>query len=336
MSSLAPVYPGEHTVPKSPGGWRERRSGLERLLDTLLAAGACLLLTACSADPARLDGPTQAIVARDGLVYVADGYFHARVAVFTPDGQFVRDWGSKGFEHGQLQTPHALVEASDGTLVVADRDNGRLERFSTGGRFLNSLRSEALGRPWSVAHAGAGRLFVADGGDQRAGAARAGIVELDASGQVVRRFASFGSGPGQLDEPHMLAVSQDGDVFVVELGNRRLQRFAPVDCDPEGGACAYQPVAGWPALEDTPGLDPLSVALDGERLYVGHQGDRPSIWVLEQASGRLEAVLGEGAFERPHGLFVAIDGTLWIADDHGDRVVHLAADGRRLSTIGAP
>src|SRR5690606_34253488 len=85
VRSLAPVYPGEHTVPKSPGGWRERRSGLERLLDTLLAAGACLLLTACSADPARLDGPTQAIVARDGLVYVADGYFNARVAVFTPD-----------------------------------------------------------------------------------------------------------------------------------------------------------------------------------------------------------------------------------------------------------
>jgi sugar lactone lactonase YvrE len=295
-----------------------------------------LLLSGCSAAPELLDGPTQAIVASDGLVYVADGYFHARVAAFTPEGQFVRDWGSKGFERGQLQTPHALTETLDGTLVVADRDNARLQRFTTGGRLLSSLSSEALGRPWSVVHAGDGSLFVADGGDQRPDAPRAGIVELDAQEQVVRRFAPFGRGPGELDEPHMLAISASRDVFVVELGNRRVQRFSPADCAPSDPACAYQTVAGWPALEGTPGLDPISVALDGERLYVGHQGDPPSIWVLEQASGRREAVIGEGAFARPHGLFVARDGTLWIADDRGNQVVHLTADGARLGTIGAP
>ena len=290
----------------------------------------------CSAAPELLDGPTQAIVASDGLVYVTDGYFHARVAVFTPEGRFVRDWGSKGFERGQLQTPHALTQTPDGALVVADRDNGRLQRFTTSGRLLASIRSDALGRPWSVAHAGDGSLFVADGGDQRPGAERAGIVELDGQGQVVRRFASFGSANGELDEPHMLAVSAEREVFVAELGNRRLQRFSPAGCAPAERACAYQAVTGWPALEDTPGLDPVSLALDGGRLYVGHQGEPASIWVLEQASGRRERVLGEGQFSRPHGLFVAADGTLWVADDRSHRVIHLSADGERLGSIGAP
>jgi sugar lactone lactonase YvrE len=294
------------------------------------------LLIACSAAPELLDGPTQAIVASDGLVYVSDGYFHARVAAFTPEGRFVRDWGSKGFERGQLQTPHALTQTPDGALVVADRDNGRLQSFTTGGRLLQTLRSEALGRPWSVAHAGDGSLFVADGGDQRPGAGRAGIVELDARGQVVRRFASFGSGPGELAEPHMLAVSPDRDVFVVELGNRRVQRFSPAGCAPAEPACTYQVVPGWPALEDTPGLDPVSIALQGEHVYVGHQGEPASVWVLEQASGRLERVLGENELSRPHGLFVASDGTLWIADDRSHRVIHLTADGARLGAIGAP
>jgi hypothetical protein len=297
---------------------------------------SCLLLSGCSAAPELLDGPTQAIVASDGLVYVADGYFHARVAAFTQEGRFVRDWGSKGFERGQLQTPHALTEMADGTLVVADRDNARLQRFTTGGRLSSSRSSEALGRPWSVVHAGDGSLFVADGGDQRPDAERAGIVELDAREQIVRRFATFGHGAGELDEPHMLAVSASRDVFVVELGNRRVQRFSPADCEPSDPACAYQAVTGWPALESTPGLDPISVALDGERLYVGHQGDPPSIWVLEQATGRREAVLGEGAFARPHGLFVAPDSTLWVADDRGNQVVHLSVDGARLGAIGAP
>src|SRR5690606_32075337 len=137
------------------------------------------------------------------------------------------------------------------------------------------------------------------GGDQRPDAPRAGIVELDAAGQLVRRFGSFGSGPGELDEPHMLAVSAQGELFVVELGNQRVQRFDPVGCDAEG-ACDYAPVAAWPELADTPGLDPLSVAIDGERVYVGHQGHPASIWVLQHDSGRREAVLGEGEFARPH------------------------------------
>jgi DNA-binding beta-propeller fold protein YncE len=293
------------------------------------------LLAACSADPALLDGPTQALVASDGLVYVADGYFHARIAVFTADARFVRDWGTRGFEQGQLQTPHALVEASDGTLVVVDRDNGRLQRFTREGRFLDSLRGEALGRPWSVALAADGSLYVADGGDQRAGAERAGIVQVAASGQIVRRFAAFGDGLGELDEPHMLAISPSGDLFVAELGNRRVQRFTPRQgCDVADELCGYEPVPGWPALDETPGLDPLSVALDEQRVYVGHQGHPASIWVLDSSTGRREAVIGEGMFERPHGLFVASDGSLWVTDDRDNRVIHLTADGQRLRTIG--
>jgi hypothetical protein len=31
----------------------------------------------------RFDGPTQAIVGNDGLVYVSDGYFNSRIAVFN-------------------------------------------------------------------------------------------------------------------------------------------------------------------------------------------------------------------------------------------------------------
>jgi sugar lactone lactonase YvrE len=302
-----------------------------------LLTSAWLLLAGCSAAPELLDGPTQALVASDGLVYVADGYFHARVAVFTPDGRFVRDFGTKGFERGQLQTPHGLAETSEGTLVVADRDNGRLQWFTTGGSFVKDLRADAMGRPWSVVPAADGSLFVADGGDQRPGAERAGIVELNPSGQVVRRIGAFGAGAGELDEPHMLAISQDRDVFVVEIGNRRVQRFTPrAGCDVVSAACEYDAVAGWPALDQTPGLDPLSIAVDGERVYVGHQGTPASIWVLDRASGRLEAVIAEGALERPHGLFVSSDGTLWIADDHGNRVVHANAEGLTLGVVGAP
>lgn len=298
---------------------------------------AASLIVSCQAPPAAFDGPTQAIVAQDGLVYVADGYFHARIAAFKSDGSFVREWGSKGFERGQLQTPHSLLEARDRTLVVADRDNGRLQRFKTNGEFIESLHSDLIGRPWSIAQTADGDLFVADGGDQRPDAERSGLVQLAANGDVLRRFSSFGHRPGELDEPHMLATADNGDVFVAEIGTPRIQRFTRLGgCDAADPTCEYEVDAGWPALEATPGLDPLSIAVAGERVYVGHQGARSSIWVLDRATGRRESVIGENVFERPHGLFVAPDGTLWVADDHGNRVYHLADDGTLLGALGAP
>jgi streptogramin lyase len=134
----------------------------------------------------------------------------------------------------------------------------------------------------------------------------------------------------------MLAVSDNAEVFVAEIGAHRLQRFIlSADCVATAEACDYTATLGWPAL-GAPGLDPLSIAVDGDRVYVGHQGQPASIWVLDRESGQLLTVLGEGAFERPHGLFVADDGTLWIADDRGNQVVHLSADGRVLGTIGKP
>ncbi|MEZ4407757.1 MAG: NHL repeat-containing protein [Polyangiales bacterium] len=317
---------------------RAARRGVALLTSSRLrAVVAAAVFLGCTADLADLDGPTQAAVAPDGRVYVADGYFHARVAVFAPDGAFVTAWGERGYGRGQLQTPHGLLVTPDGVVVVADRDNGRLQRFTAAGALIDVISGPQIGRPWSVARAPDGALFVADGGDQRPDAPRAGVVELAPDGRFVRRFGSFGTAPGALSEPHMIAVSAQREVFVAEIGNDRVQRFAPRGgCAPSDPACEYEVVAGWPSLGATPGLEPLSIAVDGDRVYVGHQGDPASVWVLDRATGARTAVIGAGLVERPHGLSVDAAGTLWVVDDRGDRVVHLSADGRVLGTLGAP
>jgi DNA-binding beta-propeller fold protein YncE len=302
----------------------------------LAGLAVAALLPACSGDPATLDGPTQAVRASDGHVYVADGYFNARIAVFGPDGAWVRDWGSKGFGPGQMQTPHGLVLTNDGVIVVADRDNGRVQRFTTQGTSLGVWQSEAIGRPWSVALGRDGAIFVADGGDQREDSPRAGIVELTPSGELVRRFGAFGSGIGQLDEPHMLAVSPSGAVYVAEIGNDRIQKFIPVDeCDVAEPSCEYRALPDWPSLGATPGLAPLSIAVEDGRVLVGHQAEPASVWVLDEATGERVGVIGEGRFARPHGLSIDSERGVWVADDRGNRIVRLAPDGRVLLTIGA-
>jgi hypothetical protein len=93
-------------------------------------------------------------------LFVADGYGNHRVAVFDADtGAFKRMWGAfankpvdddhcelvapKSFPDGpgpqNFSTVHAIRVARDGMVYVADRENRRVQMFTTGGKFVKQL-----------------------------------------------------------------------------------------------------------------------------------------------------------------------------------------------------
>lgn len=298
-------------------------SGAMRTLAALVFAP----LIACSADPATLDEPTQAIVV-NGLVYVSDGYSHARVAAFDLSGELRFDWGSKGFGRGQFNTPHALAALSDGTVLVADRDNARIQRFAADGAFVAEWFGPQIGRPWAIAVTADDRIFAVDGGDQDPDEPRSGIVELDTSGQVLCRFSRFGDGPGELDWGHMIAVTDDSAVIVADLNNQRLVRFD------EAAPCAWEADPGWPAATLGETFEPLGVAARDGRVYVSEAAPRRPIRVLDATTGEELDTLGAGLFERPHGLFVD-DTSLWVTDQGKNRVTRLGLDGEVELVLGA-
>lgn len=292
-----------------------------------LSAFAATLLVGCTAEPATLDEPTHAIVV-NGQVYVSDGYSHARIAVFDTDGRFRFDWGSKGFGRSQFNTPHALAALSDGTLLVADRDNARIQRFAEDGAFIAEWFGPELGRPWAIAVTASDRIFAVDGGDQDPDAPRSGVVELDTTGRVLCRWSRFGDGPGELDWGHMLAVTDDGAVIVADLNNQRLVRFD------ETAPCTWEAAPGWPAAELGETFEPLGVAARDGRIYVSEAAPRRLIRVLDATTGEELERLGADLFERPHGLFV--DATsLWVTDQANNRVTRLTLDGEVALVLGA-
>lgn len=74
-----------------------------------------------------------------------------------------------------------------------------------------------------------GRIYVLDAGNAR-------IQVFDTDGNYITQWGSFGSGPGQFDfsDPELffglggsVAVASDGTIWVADIGNRRIQRFAP-------------------------------------------------------------------------------------------------------------
>lgn len=180
-------------------------------------------------DVGHFNRPTKVAVAKDGSFYVADGYRNARVAKFSPNGEFLMQWGAKGTGPGEFQTVHGIAFDAQGNVYVADRENMRVQVFTADGEFLRQWKSEALGRPYGVVVASDGTALVADGGDQPSDPPdRSALVVLHADGSVAERVGRWGNYDGQFMMAHDLVLGRDGAVYIGDIQGRRVQKFVKV------------------------------------------------------------------------------------------------------------
>jgi len=84
--------------------------------------------------------PTSVAVAPSGDIYVSDGYGATNVHRFAADGTHISTWGALGSGAGEFTTPHGIACLSDGTVLVGDRENDRVQAFDGTGRHLRDLR----------------------------------------------------------------------------------------------------------------------------------------------------------------------------------------------------
>lgn len=197
--------------------------------------------TICCAGP-PFHYPTNVAFAADGSLYVADGYGNARVHKFSAEGQHLFSWGEPGDGPGQFRIPHGIAVGPDGTVVVADRENSRLQFFSPDGDFLKEWRE--IARPCQVLLDAEGLLYVAELGYRAGMWPGTAAPSPDAPGGRVSVFdpeggllARWGGGanpcePGDFYAPHDLCLDSHGDLYVGEVtwsaGGRRGD--VPPDC----------------------------------------------------------------------------------------------------------
>jgi sugar lactone lactonase YvrE len=94
------------------------------------------------------NGTTDVAFAPNGHIFITDGYGNARVLEYTPDGKRVKQWGKSGSGPGEFRLPHAIQIDEKGLVYVADRENGRIEKFDLDGNFLSEIPH--LGRIYSL------------------------------------------------------------------------------------------------------------------------------------------------------------------------------------------
>ncbi len=163
----------------------------------------------------QFDKPTDIAFGPSGEFFVSDGYGNSRVMKFSPNGGFIKTWGTRGTRGGEFNLPHSIVVDAKERVLVGDRENNRIQVFDLEGKPLAIWRDYA---PYGLAFDPAGNLFVADG--------RANKVNLlDAAGKVKKSWGRKGPKPGQFDLPHMLAFDSGGNLYVAEINGQRLQKF---------------------------------------------------------------------------------------------------------------
>jgi DNA-binding beta-propeller fold protein YncE/ABC-type Fe3+ transport system permease subunit len=122
--------------------------------------------------PGQFSRPQSMAFSRDGLeLYIADACNH-RIQVFDPaNGALIRVFGEAGGEPGKLAYPYGLMVLDDGSLMVCEYGNNRIQRFSSQGAALGTWGRVGAGDgelryPWAVDGDG-GLLFVLDSGNHR-------------------------------------------------------------------------------------------------------------------------------------------------------------------------
>jgi len=230
----------------------------------------------------------------DGLIYLLQRGENADpVIVVDRNGKIVRSWGK-----GLYTTPHAIRIDPQGNVWTTDAASSMVYKFSPQGTKL--LEIEVGGQPTpcnrfcsttDVAFAPNGNIFIADG------YRNARILEYTPQGKKVREWGAAGTGPGQFRLPHSIQVSPNGEVYVADRENGRIQRF-----DLEG---RYQ--GEWSQYGKTFGLK-----LDGDAIWLSSIPRGPNSvpgWLIkvDRRSGK---VLGAVESEGNHGMDVLSNGEL--------------------------
>ena len=158
------------------------------------------------------NAPADIALGSTGEIFVADGYGNARVHKFTGEGELLFSWGTPGKSGpGGFHLSHGVWVHTDGRVFVADRENNRIQIFTSDGQFITQWTDVSL--PADIFIDGDEAVYVAEWG--------AFMSIFDIEGNLLARW----SGPTG-NVAHAIWVDSHGDLYINQnLDGQRLLKY---------------------------------------------------------------------------------------------------------------
>ncbi|KNZ69206.1 NHL repeat containing protein [Thermincola ferriacetica] len=193
----------------------------------------------------------------------------------------------------------------------------------------------AFNKPMSVATDKDNNIYVADSGNNR-------VVVFNRRGEFMFEFGERGVAhpapgykatwsPGKFNYPYGIDIDEEtGNIFVADLANQRIQVF-----DSRGKFIDWFPKGPYGGTATD--IFPLALDVKDGKVYIAN----PFQVVIFTTRGKFVKDFGmpgkeEGQFDRPNGIAVGDDGTIYVSDSNNLRVQALDQNGKVKWVYGQP
>jgi DNA-binding beta-propeller fold protein YncE len=252
-----------------------------------------------------------------------------------------RSIGTPGSSNGQLMNPKNVAIDPQGSIYVADSDNGRIEKFDSKGEFVRAWGTKsppnAIGPQstfselWGIAVDKNSNVYVADTWNHR-------IQKFDKDGKFLTMWGTNGDthgiaqgNPLQFYGPRSIAIDKQGNVLVTDTGNKRVLKFSPNG----------EPIDQYGGVGADPGqfLEEVGIAVDKDgNIYVADTWNQRiqkfdanfnfvSQWLVE-------AWDSQSVVNKPY-IAVDPDGNVFITDPELSRIIKFSNEGKLLAVFGS-
>lgn len=266
-----------------------------------------------------------------------------QILEFDNNGNFVRELGQGVYGLGYS---HSIRIDRHDNIWVVDKGTNAVVKFDSAGYVMMNLgrRPEGYEEPEHISPQDArhidgffngptdigwdsdDNIYVSDG------YVNSRIAKFDKHGNWIKSWGTYGTEPGQLRLPHNMQVDQDGNVYVADRSNRRIQVF---DSDGKLLRIMYlnapynknrHPVLGNLNADPPDETAPWTLCIsNGATQYLFASDQEPGRVYKMTLEGKILEMFGEsgrqlGQFNWIHGISCRSENTLYIADMNNWRV----------------
>jgi DNA-binding beta-propeller fold protein YncE len=232
---------------------------------------------------------------------------------YVPSGQYPGRSGTMVY----FKQPTSILPLDDGSAWVVAYGSNELVRIDINGVIRQRVRGPINGfdRPYDIVRGLDGRMYVSEFLGGR-------VSILSSKGEWLSYIGSKGRENGMFVGPQNLAIDEEGYLYVVDYGNRRISKF-----DPDGGFILSfgSKTTIFPGI-----LSPTGIAAKNGMVYVADNATK-QIYRFDR-NGIYQDIFVKEGLSGPESLRFLPDGALLVADTN--RILVIELDSAFIRELG--